>query len=459
MNHPSSGSNATGGAAQADHGPGHDEFSDFDDQTAMLGSDVLPHPAAPQSLEESGLSLDLVTPLVLKTLYFVGELTGRDIAQRLGVNFAVIEPSLEFLKRERQVEIGGGAMFGGPAFRYRITDVGRTRAGLFLEHNHYVGLAPVPLAQYRAYLDEFEQKVPKATTPAGIRRALSALVLNDRILDQLGSAVGLGQSLFVYGPPGNGKTMISRSLHNLMAGSMAIPYTLEVEGSIIRFFDPINHEERPIEVENEGTHLLNDRRWIRCRRPMIVVGGELTLTALEAHYNRATGFYRAPIQALANCGILVIDDFGRQQCSPSDLLNRWMVPLESRIDHLTLQTGQQFEVPFTSLVVFNTNLKPADLVDEAFLRRIQAKIHAAGPTVDEFHEIFENNCRERDLPYDRQTVDEMLATYFRPRGNSASRLPSARPAESGRVDAALSRRTTRAHAAAAVRRVRIVLRR
>ena len=388
----------------------------FDEEAVRLGSDVLPHPPAPQTLEESGLSLDLVTPLVLKTLYFVGELTGRDIAQRLGVNFGVIEPSLEFLKRERQVEIGGGAMFGGPAFRYRITDAGRTRAGLFLEHNHYVGFAPVPLVQYRTYLDEFERTVPKATTPAGIRHALSNLVLNDHILDQLGSAVGLGQSLFVYGPPGNGKTMISKSLHNLMAGSMAIPYALEVEGSIIRFFDPINHEERPFDEDNEGTHLVQDRRWIRCRRPMLIVGGELTLDSLEAHYNRATGFYRAPLQALANGGILVIDDFGRQRCSPSDLLNRWMVPLESRIDHLTLQTGQQFEVPFTALVVFNTNLKPADLVDEAFLRRIQAKIHAAGPTVEEFHIIFEHNCRERDLPYDRQVVDEMLATYFRPRG-------------------------------------------
>jgi hypothetical protein len=390
--------------------------ADVDERALQLGSDVLPYPAAPQTLEESGLSLDMITPLVLKTLYFVGELTGRDIAQRLGVNFPVIEPSLEFLKRERQVEIGGGAMFGGPAFRYRITDAGRARAGLFLEHNHYVGLAPVPLVQYRAYLAEFERRVPKATTPAGIRRALSNLVLNDHILDQLGSAVGLGQSMFVYGPPGNGKTMISRSLHNLMAGHIAIPYALEVEGSIIRFFDPINHEERPLPEENEGTHLLYDHRWVRCRRPMIVVGGELTLNALEAHYNKGTGFYKAPIQAIANGGILVIDDFGRQQCSPSDLLNRWMVPLESRIDHLTLQTGQQFEIPFTSLIVFNTNLKPADLVDEAFLRRIQAKIHAAGPTVEEFLEIFERNCVERDLPFSRELVEEMLATYFRPRG-------------------------------------------
>jgi hypothetical protein len=397
-------------------GDAHSAVADFDEQAIRLGSDALAHPPAPQTLEASGLSLDMITPLVLKTLYFVGELTGRDIAQRLGVNFAVIEPSLEFLKREHQVEIGGGAMFGGPAFRYRITDAGRARAGLFLEHNHYVGLAPVPLVQYRAYLAEFEQKVPKATTPAGIRRALSNLVLSDHVLDQLGSAVGLGQSLFVYGPPGNGKTMISRSLHNLMAGHAAIPYALEVEGSIIRFFDPINHEERPLPAENEGTHLLYDRRWVRCRRPMIVVGGELNLNALEAHYNKATGFYRAPIQAIANGGILVIDDFGRQQCSPSDLLNRWMVPLESRIDHLTLQTGQQFEVPFTSLIVFNTNLKPADLVDEAFLRRIQAKIHAAGPTVDEFLEIFERNCVERDLPFHREVVEEMLATYFRPRG-------------------------------------------
>jgi hypothetical protein len=387
-----------------------------DDRAVALGSDVLPHPPAPQTLEESGLPLDLITPIVLKTLYFAGELTGRDIAQRLGVNFAVIEPCLEWLKRERHVEIGGGGMFGGPAYRYRITDAGRARAALFLEHNHYVGPAPVPLAQYRAYVAAFDRTVPKATTPAAIRRSLSTLVLGDHTLDQVGAAIGLGQSLFVYGPPGNGKTMLSRALHHLMAGHIAIPYALEVEGSIIRFFDPINHEQRPLEAENEGTHLLFDRRWIRCRRPLIVAGGELTLAALETHYNRSTGFYRAPIQALANGGILVIDDFGRQQCSPSELLNRWMVPLESRIDHLALQTGQQFEMPFSALVVFNTNLKPAALVDEAFLRRIQAKIHLAGPTVEQFLAIFERNCVERDLPYDRAIVEEMLATWFRPRG-------------------------------------------
>jgi hypothetical protein len=391
-------------------------YDEVDERAIQLGSDVLPHPRAPQTLDDTGLSLDMITPIVLKTLYFAGELTGRDIAQRLGVGFFVVEPCLEYLKREHHVQIGGGGVFGGPAFRYRITDGGRARAALFLEHNHYVGPAPVPLAQYRDYLAEFDQKVPKATTPAGIRRALSSLVLSDHILDQLGAAVGLGQSLFVYGPPGNGKTMISRSLRNLMSGSMAIPYALAVEGSIIRFFDPINHEERPLESENEDTPLLYDRRWMRCRRPLIVAGGELTMSALEPQYNRATGFYKAPIQALANGGILVIDDFGRQLCSPTDLLNRWMVPLESRIDHLTLQTGQQFEMPFNALVVFNTNLRPAALVDEAFLRRIQAKIHAAGPTVEEFHQIFENNCVERDIPYDRELVDEMLATYFRPRG-------------------------------------------
>jgi predicted ATPase with chaperone activity len=223
--------------------------------------------------------------------------------------------------------------------------------------------------------------------------------------------------MFVYGPPGNGKTVISQAIHNLLEGSIDIPYALEIEGAIVRLFDPVNHE--PLASEDDGDSLTSllagDRRWIRCKRPMVMVGGELTLDSLELSYNPTTGFYRAPVQAIANGGVLVIDDFGRQQCSPRDLLNRWIVPLESRVDFLTLQSGQKFELPFMTLIVFATNIRPAELVDEAFLRRIQYKIFAESPTVEDYKKIFAGCCRDLGATADDGLVEQVLLQYYRPR--------------------------------------------
>jgi SpoVK/Ycf46/Vps4 family AAA+-type ATPase len=280
-----------------------------------------------------------------------------------------------------------------------------------------VGIAPVPLAQYVAYLDAYRKAVPPGVTRERVREAFSHLVISDQVLDQLGPAINAGHSMFVYGPPGNGKTVISQAIHNLLAGDIAIPHALEVEGSIIRLFDPINHQAVAGEedVDSIAMSLSLDRRWVRCRRPMVMVGGELTLEALELSYNPSTGFYRAPVQALANGGVLVIDDFGRQRCAPRDLLNRWIVPLESRVDFLTLQSGQKFELPMMTLIVFATNIRPAELVDEAFLRRIQYKIFAESPTPDDFKAIFAACCRTLGATADPGLVDELLADYYRPR--------------------------------------------
>lgn len=376
-------------------------------------------PAAPTTYQEAGLSLDLLIQLTLKTLHFSGELTGGELSRRLGVNFSVLEPALEALKAQRQIEIGGGSMVGRASYRYRITDAGRQRAVLFLEANHYIGVAPVPFDQYQRYMRAFATAAPRSATRDRVREAFSHLVISQAVLDQLGPAINAGHSMFVYGPPGNGKTVISQAIRKLLHGEIAIPHAIEVEGSIIRFFDPVNHE--PLEGNDEtpdngldlGTRV--DRRWVRCKRPMVMVGGELTLEALELSYNPTTGFYRMPVQAVANGGVLVIDDFGRQQVAPRDLLNRWIVPLESRVDFLTLQSGQKFELPFNVLVVFATNIKPADLVDEAFLRRIHYKVFAESPTVGEFMQIFENCCRERQLDFDRSLVQDLLKTYYEPR--------------------------------------------
>jgi predicted ATPase with chaperone activity len=311
-------------------------------------------------------------------------------------------------------------MIGGAGYRYRITDAGRERASLFLEQNHYVGVAPVPLAQYRSYLERFKRTVANEVSPARVRSAFSQLVLSDHVLDQLGPAVRAGRSLFVYGPPGNGKTVISQAVRNLLDGEIAVPHALVIEGAIIRFYDPVNHEAMPDAAqEGEASSLdrgyVPDGRWVRCRRPSITVGGELTLDSLELNYDASSGFYRAPVQAIASGGVLVIDDFGRQHCSARDLLNRWIVPLESRVDYLTLQTGQKFELPFVVLVVFATNLKPAELVDEAFLRRIQYKVFAESPNHAAFVEIFRNYCARIGVEFDSALVEHLLLEYFRPR--------------------------------------------
>lgn len=375
------------------------------------------HPIAPATLEQAGLNVDLVQQLVLKTLYFSGELIGTEVAKRLGLAFSVIEPTLEFLKQQRLCEIGGGSVFGNASYKYRITEAGRGRASLALEQNQYVGIAPVPLTQYQRYMLDFKKAVPLQASRDDVRRAFSHLVVSDTVLDAVGPAVNSGHSMFVYGSPGNGKTMIAQGIRKLLVSEIAIPHAIEVEGNIVKVFDRVNHEELPFQEEAGGGLTMAveyDRRWARCKRPLVMVGGELTMQDLELRYNAISGFYRAPVQLIANGGILVIDDFGRQHCSPRDLLNRWIVPLESRMDFLTLQSGQSFEIPFMVLLVFATNLKPTELADEAFLRRIQYKIFAEGPKVEDFIRIFENYCKAKNIPFERPVVEHMLEQYYRP---------------------------------------------
>jgi predicted ATPase with chaperone activity len=373
-------------------------------------------PAAPADVDETGLAPDLILQIVTKTLHLAGELTGIELSERLGVAFQIIEPALTLLKREQQCEIAGGTMLGPPSYRYRLTDAGRVRAALFLENNHYVGTLPVPVVQYNAFMRLIAGERPPVSREM-IRRAFSHLVLSPRVIDHLGPAIAARHSLFVYGPPGNGKTVISQAIRNVIASELYVPYAVSVDGNIIRVFDPVHHERLDEELSGPGLARSGgfDRRWVRCRRPLVTVGGELTLDALELGYSASAGFYRAPLQMIANGGVLVIDDFGRQQASPRELLNRWIVPLESRIDYLTLQSGQKFEIPFDTFVVFATNLRPADLVDEAFLRRIRYKVLAVSPSVDEFIEIFENCCRERGLQFDRQLAEHLIHNEIRPR--------------------------------------------
>jgi hypothetical protein len=386
--------------------------------TALTEPGVALRPPAPRTLEESGLSAALVTQLLLKHLHFGADLTGHELASRTGLEFSVIQTLLESLCYAHLCEVVGGSIVGGPSFRYRISDEGRRKTLLYLEHSHYVGPAPVPVAQYRAYMLAHGRADAASISRARVREAFSHLVLSDRVLDQVGPAVAAGHSMFVYGPPGNGKTVIAQAIEKLIDGEIAVPHAIEVEGQIIRVFDPVSHRALSRDPEQGGLvrRPAADGRWVACRRPMVMVGGELTLEALDLSYSRQLGFYGAPVQTKANGGVLVIDDFGRQRSSPRELLNRWIVPLESGVDFLTLETGQKFDVPFQVLVVFATNITPADLVDEAFLRRIHYKVFAESPTRAEFDAIFEQCCRARGLAYDRSLVDALITRSLEPRG-------------------------------------------
>jgi predicted ATPase with chaperone activity len=331
------------------------------------------------------------------------------------VTFGVIEPALEFLKVQRYCEIVGGAIVGGSSYRYRITNEGRAVAGLYLQQNQYVGVAPVPLAQYRRYIEHLRRSVVASVTRDRVRAGLSHLVLGQIVLDEIGPAVNGGQSIFIYGAPGNGKTTIAHALWGLLDGDVEIPHALEVEGSIIRVFDPETHQEHRAADDGQLTLQASDnkdRRWATCRRPLVKTGGELSLASLDLSYDPRLGYYRAPVQLAANGGMLLVDDFGRQRCAPRDLLNRWMVPLESGTDYLTLQSGLTFEVPFSVFVAFATNIKPSELVDEAFLRRVRYKVFAESPSADSFIRIFEQVCEERDVPFDRAVVEQLLDGYF-----------------------------------------------
>ncbi len=387
-----------------------------------------PHspPPAPQTLQETGLSFSFLVELVLRYLFQAGQATGHALSEALRLPYlGVLERVLSFLKKEKLVDVIGSVGFGERGFQYVLTDAGLERARAALERNAYVGPAPVPLTEYwrlaRQYALEGFQVGPEE-----LRQALSELVLSPQILERLGPAANSRHAIFLYGPPGNGKTRISEGLGRLLPGGVWIPYALYVEGHVIRLFDPLVH--RPLEVpqpegapfraeQEEGGITLSpsqeiDGRWVYCARPLVVVGGELTLAHLELMYDPTTHIYEAPYQMKANGGLLLIDDFGRQQIRPQDLLNRWIVPLERRIDYLSLHTGQRIQVPFEVMVIFSTNLDPKDLVDEAFLRRIRHKVYVGDPSPEEFREILRRVCRERGVAYSEQGLVYLLREHY-----------------------------------------------
>jgi len=355
---------------------------------------------APQNIEDLGVPRKLLEDLALKHFMLHGELSLIQLADEMRVNLKIADDLFQRLRRDQVVQVTGMA---SGVHHVTTTSEGKARALELLQLSQYAGPAPISL-------DDYVTRVRAQTVrrmevrPAEVERAFESLVLDPETLTQVGTAVVSGRAIFLYGPSGTGKTTVAETLWQLFhQDPVWVPHALAIDGQIITIYDPHVHQAAEQPVPHEV-----DRRWVLCRRPRVIAGGELTIEMLDLQYNPQAKFYAAPMQLKANNGLLIIDDFGRQRVRPEELLNRWVVPLDRGIDFLTLAGGKKIEVPFDNLVVFATNLDPSALVDEAFLRRIQSKIKLDNIQPEQFQEICHRVCSEFGLPYDHAAIDHLI---------------------------------------------------
>src|ERR1700720_4222652 len=367
-------------------------------------SEVRPafYPITPEKMEDTGVSEGLLLDLMVRRLSLEGTANLAGLGEKLKLSYPVVDHLFRTMRQHHLVEVKG--MLGND-YWIPLSGQGRTLASERLLISKYAGAAPVSLNEYTAAVKTQSAEVD--ISRKSLRNALSDLVVTDQILDKLGPAVISQTSIFLYGPTGNGKTSLAERLLRVYQDAVLIPYAVEVDNQIISLFDPVVHHP----LDNDETDV--DPRWVVCKRPCILVGGELVPSMLELRLDESSSIYAAPLQMKANNGILLIDDFGRQLMSPRDLLNRWIVPLDRRVDYLTLRYGVKFQIPFETMVVFSTNLEPSDLADEAFLRRIQNKILVEAVDPQSFDQIFDRGVKARRIDAEPDSAEQLSKLCLR----------------------------------------------
>jgi len=370
-------------------------------------------PQSPKTLADTGLSEGTLLGLLLKLIYARNLDTVSKMSDEMRIAAPLISTLLNEAEKRQLVEVLGKT--DGKAMseiRYALSSAGRNRASEAFEVSQYIGPAPVPLASFQTRI--LRQRITNERVDrAAVEQAFADLTISKDFIDRLGPGINSGRSILLYGPAGNGKTSVAERIARIFKGIIYIPYCIEIEGQLVKVFDPTLHEALPPVRGQKAASILRDdfdRRWVACRRPVVITGGELTLEMLDLQYNATARFYEAPLHVKALGGTFIIDDFGRQLVSPEQLLNRWIVPMQSRVDYLKLHTGKSFSLPFDELIIFSTNMDPSDLMDPAFLRRIPYKLETAPPSLESYREIFDRVADKEKIALDEEMFQYVLRT-------------------------------------------------
>lgn len=371
-------------------------------------------PQAPRSVEETGLPFLFLVEMAAKVLFLRGQVRLIELAAHLKLLNSVLHPVIDFMRAEKLCEATRRGGSGTDAdLGYQLTDLGRTRAAEYLARNSYAGATPVTLAAYCQQV-ETQSVTAMRVTREDMARGFADLVVNPAVLEQLGAAMNSRRAIFIHGPAGSGKTYLAERLARLLKGVVWVPHAIYVESQVMQFYDPIVH--RPVNVAAAQTNafdkpVLLDARWASCARPAVLTGGELTLGMLDLQFDPGTRLYQAPPHLKANNGIFIIDDLGRQRCSATELMNRWIVPMDCRHDYLTLHTGYKFDLPFDVIVVFSSNFPPEELMDGSFLRRLGYKIHVGPLTEAEYQKVFVETCALFGVPFSIDAFHYLLQEH------------------------------------------------